>query len=123
SADLAERRFDFDARESGKPSRDVYNEFTGRMLEGGLAELFREYAALARLLTSSTMLWVDAASELIQRFERDRGAICQALAIGGNSDVVGIEACATDPHNGRRRVVMLKLGNGERVIYKPRSMK
>jgi type 2 lantibiotic biosynthesis protein LanM len=122
AADTAEQRSPLGLLSNPEPSREAYNDFVARMLPGGLIAFFQEYAALARLLASTTMFWLDATAELLQRFCRDRRAICDALGISGDSDVDSVESCASDPHNGLRSVVLLKLGSGERIIYKPRPM-
>ncbi len=119
---LADQLGPLDLLCKSQPSREGYTEFVTGILSGGFMKLFEEYAALGRMLASSAELWVEATAELVQRFSQDRSAICQTFGISGDPFVAAVESCASDPHNGLRAVCILRLGSGERIIYKPRPI-
>lgn len=122
AANMATEQSTLDLLGNAKPCWEAYDQFVAQILSGGFIGFFQEYATLGRMLASSAALWVDATAELLQRFCLDRDAICDAFGIRGNSDVAGVEPCASDPHNGLRRVAILSLGSGQRVVYKPRPI-
>jgi type 2 lantibiotic biosynthesis protein LanM len=98
-----------------------YSTFVTRMLDQGLAPLFDEYPALARLLAGLTSDWADATREFLARLRDDRGVI--AAAFGGDPGAaISIEPGLSDPHHGRRRVAAVQFASGLRLVYKPRAV-
>ncbi len=97
--------------------------FLQLMRRGGLAELFRTYSVLARLLATTCDLWVEANVELVQRLAADLSAIAQRFASGSAmGQVIELQPALSDVHAGRRSVMALIFASGCRLVYKPRSV-
>jgi type 2 lantibiotic biosynthesis protein LanM len=122
-ADMADEDSALDLLADTAPRRERYKDFVARMRSGGLIGFFQEYAGLARMLANTVTLWASATSELLQRFCRDRESICHAFGIHDHPTVAAFEPCSSDPHHGLRAVAMLRLESGERIIYKPRTIR
>ena len=105
------------------PSRAGYRSFVESMLNGGLLPFFEEYSALARVLSTTVMNWVDATVELLERFSQDRGAIGELVGARGELNVADLSTSLSDPHRGLRNVSILTLNSGHRIVYKPRSLR
>lgn len=99
-------------RSTGSRSSDVYQEFVGTLLDGGLRELFVEYPAMARLVATGVQSWIAATSELVRRTDADFP----------HERVTAVEALLSDSHNGGRSVSILTFDSGTRLVYKPRSV-
>ncbi len=84
------------------------------LLAGGYLGFFSEYPVLARLLCQSTHEWIGNMDDLLSRALRD-------IPCGGRlSSIVG---GISDLHNGGKNVYVLKYGNKEKRVYKPRSLR
>ncbi|GHO85588.1 type 2 lanthipeptide synthetase LanM family protein [Dictyobacter formicarum] len=103
--------------------RTYYHEFIAYMGSGGLLTFFQEYAVLARLLATTTDLWIEATVEFLCRLEADLPEI-QRLFGGTNKlgRVVNIQTSLSDPHRGRRSVLSLTFASGCKIIYKPKDL-
>lgn len=111
------------ATDQDNAERTYYHEFITYMCSEGLLAFFREYAALARLLATTTDLWVEATVEFLRRLEADLPEI-QRLFGGANGlgRVVSIQASLSDPHRGQRSVLSLTFASGCKLIYKPKDL-
>jgi lantibiotic modifying enzyme len=90
---------------------------------GGLAGLFGEYSALARLLSVSAVQWADATAELTQRLDADAAVLAAAFNGGATlGTVLGARPALSDPHRGGRSVCILDFAGGMSIVYKPRSL-
>jgi type 2 lantibiotic biosynthesis protein LanM len=100
-------------RGAGDRSTDVYQEFVGSLLDGGLRALFLEYPAMARLVATGVQAWIAATAELVQRTAAD---------FPGDR-VLAVEALLSDSHNRGRSVSILTFAvENRRLVYKPRSV-
>jgi type 2 lantibiotic biosynthesis protein LanM len=102
------------------PSRSLYSQFVERMQAGALADFFREYPVLARLLSRVTDLWVEATSEFIERLARDRDELRRVFGAAGG--VTALEPGLSDPHRGGRTVIGVSFASGTKVVYKPKDL-
>src|SRR5205823_14911181 len=85
--------------------------------------LLRSYSVLARLLSTTCDLWVEANVELVQRLIADGPALKQMFGAGDElGKVTEIEPALSDTHAGRRTVMGLTFASGVRLVYKPRSV-
>jgi type 2 lantibiotic biosynthesis protein LanM len=101
----------------------AYRRFVGDMLAGDLLELMREYAVLARLLSSWSCRWARSHAELVQRLQSDWPAMARAFALADTRcRVEMIMPYRSDPHNGGRAVSIITLCGGRQLVYKPRSV-
>ena len=103
--------------------RTRYQQFIGRMRQGGLVDFFQEYTVLARLLSTITDLWVESTVEFLQRLSADLHDMQQLF--GGESElgrVMDVQPSLSDPHRGRRKVLALTFASGCKVVYKPKDL-
>jgi len=99
----------------------LYLRFVDEMRREGLARFFEEYAVLARQLTLVADLWVDAQTELIERLQTDKSEL-EELFETSLGQVACVETGLSDPHHGRRCVLMLAFESGTKIIYKPKNL-
>lgn len=108
---------------AGRPSDRFYRRFVADMLAGGLLEIMREYAALARLLSSCACHWARSHAQLLQRLQDDWPAIMLTFGLAGRRcRIEGIAPYRSDPHDGGRAVAIIALPDARRLVYKPRSV-
>ncbi|WPL16507.1 type 2 lantibiotic biosynthesis protein LanM [Thiorhodovibrio winogradskyi] len=89
----------------------------------GVAAFFRRCPVLARLLVKALDDWTNATTEMMERLAADRRDILREL-LGGLDPgaVTDISDENADPHEGGRRVLLLRFEHGQRIVYKPRSL-
>jgi type 2 lantibiotic biosynthesis protein LanM len=108
---------------SKEKSTVVYDDFIQSLLQGQLIEFFSEYAVLARTLSVTCLLWVEASTEFIQRLSSDlpdfAGKFFNHQHLG---TVCGLDCALSDYHNGRRSVYIVKFTSGDKIVYKPKDM-
>jgi len=108
---------------AGRLATDQYRAFIGRMLNGGLLTFFQEYAVLARVLTTSTELWIDATAEFLARLASDWDAIQHMFGAGTElGQVVSVLPALSDLHNQGRSAIALTFASGLKLIYKPKDL-
>jgi len=111
------------ARTQSSPDRDLYRGFIQAMLAGQQVPFFVEYAALARLLATMTTLWVEAQHEFLHHLNADWPALEQTFGGGAAlGQVTGIRPFLSDPHRGRRAVMILQIEPGVSIVYKPKHL-
>jgi type 2 lantibiotic biosynthesis protein LanM len=108
------------ARSEDAPGRTLYEQFARRMRGGALADFFREYPVLARLMSRVTDLWVEATIEFGDRLVRDRDELRRIFGAAGR--VTALEPGLSDPHRGGRTVIGLTFASGTKVVYKPKDV-
>ena len=106
--------------------KEKYSYYAGELLQSEpyLRQLYKDYPVLYECLMLATSQAVSSIGEAIERFAADKEGInrrffpdCPAQRIqtlnGGESD----------SHKGGRKVYILELDNGEKLVYKPRSLR
>lgn len=106
---------------TSKPSKELYTQFVEAMLAGQLVPFFKEYSALARLLTLKTGFYVEATAELLARLEADRSDLENAFG-KTPGQIVNLKMGKSDPHHAGRSVACLEFASGLKLIYKPRDL-
>jgi hypothetical protein len=102
-------------------SVEAYRTFVLEMLDGGLARFFVAYPVLARQLAIIVARWVETTYEFLSRLAGDRPAIAHnSWRTIRHGD--GARTGLSDPHEGRRRVIVLEFQSGLRLVYKPRDI-
>jgi type 2 lantibiotic biosynthesis protein LanM len=106
-------------------SVDLYTEYVQEMHKCGLRDSFDEYPVLARLLCQSLDNWVNASVSLCQRFFHDFSDL--SALFGWKIDrpegaIEQLRSDLSDRHNSGQTVTECILRNGERVVYKPRTV-
>lgn len=104
-------------------STKVYEEFISSLFESNLLTFFEEYAVLARLLSTTTILWIEANAEFLSRLSSDLPSIQTNLFKQQNlGRVVELQPALSDYHNGRRAVMILQFESGDKLVYKPKNL-
>ncbi|MDZ8138087.1 MAG: type 2 lanthipeptide synthetase LanM family protein [Nostoc sp. DedQUE04] len=104
-------------------SRSLYIRFVREMLQGKLISFFVEYAALARLLATTTELWVESQLEFLHHLDADWSEIAEKFNNGlPLGQVTSVQPLRSDPHHGRRSVITLKIEPNLRLVYKPKHL-
>lgn len=98
----------------------LYQAFVQYLCAGDWRPLFQEYSALARLIGTAMIDWVDRSVELLERFVQDHDALESAMGPFGR--LVAVRPLTGDRHNRGRTVLLLTGATGQQVVYKPRSL-
>jgi class II lanthipeptide synthase len=108
----------------GAPERpgSRYSAFVRSLLEGGLADVFRDYPVLARQLARLAATWVDSSLEFLKRLRRDQDALAALFGVPALGTLRRLAPGLSDRHAGGRRVGLLTFAAGIRVVYKPRDL-
>ncbi|MEM7155121.1 MAG: type 2 lanthipeptide synthetase LanM family protein [Myxococcota bacterium] len=107
----------------GETSRRHYDRFIARLCADGMQSFFLEYSALARAMGTAVLHWVEATAEFVQRLDADWSALTEAFADGRDETrVARLDGGISDRHNGGRSVLIVTMGEGTKVVYKPRPL-
>jgi type 2 lantibiotic biosynthesis protein LanM len=104
-------------------SRELYDRFVSELQRGGMLGFLQDYAVLGRLIAVVVSQWTDHVTEFCRRVEEDRRAL--ASVFNGGSDpgqLVELQLGLSDPHNGRRSVLIPTFASGLRLVYKPKDL-
>ncbi|MGA2079434.1 MAG: type 2 lanthipeptide synthetase LanM [Holophaga sp.] len=107
-------------RAGGDPGDRVYRAFVRAMLDGGAVGFFQARPPLAGLLAAALEHWLEAAGELLGRYQGHRRAL--AARFNGGRDlgpIARIQPGAGDRHNRGRTTHILDFRHGLRLVYKP----
>jgi type 2 lantibiotic biosynthesis protein LanM len=108
---------------SPSPPRVVYTACVRRLLGRGAWEFLAQHPVVARQAALRLSFWVDRVAELLGRLEADRPLLARRFSRGEPvGSLVRIRPGLSDPHDGGRRVALVELEPGLRLIYKPRSV-
>ncbi len=100
-----------------------YDSFVTALGDGGLVEVCEELPVLARQLVRLLDTWLESGRELAARLAAARCDVERVLGGGRPAGpVVRILTGLSDRHRGGRRVQLLELESGLRVIFKPRDI-
>lgn len=104
-------------------STKVYEEFISSLFQGKFLSFLQEYAVLARLLSTTTCLWIEANAEFIRRLSSDFPTIENHLFNNQKlGRVIDLKPALSDYHNGNRSVIILHFSSGDKVVYKPKDL-
>lgn len=104
------------------PPARHYEAFVGDLRGGGLADLFEEYAVLARSTVRLVEMWVDFVEEFGAHLAADLPAVVDQLCDAADpGQVVEVDTYG-DVHRDGRQVLGLTFSSGDRVAYKPRDV-
>lgn len=104
-------------------SKEKYQLFIHDLFTDGLFSLFEKYSVLGKLLAINIELWSDATAEFINRLAEDWSEIEQRFSLNTTlKQVIDIKTGLSDPHNGKRSVIILTFDTGLKLVYKPRSL-
>jgi type 2 lantibiotic biosynthesis protein LanM len=109
----------------GEDSAARTRAFTDSVLSSParLRALYRRYPALARLLATICGSWVNGVAEMLTAWADDRDEVVARIFTGRDpGPLTGLGPGSGDPHEGGRRVRVLRFAGGARVVYKPRPL-
>ncbi len=106
-----------------RPSRGLYDQFVKDSRHGGVLAFFKEYAVLARFVSAVVGYWVDQVVEFCARLQADRRTLSEMFNGGRElGPVVALRVGVSDPHHGRRDVVLPTFACGLKLVYKPKDL-
>ncbi|WP_298647432.1 type 2 lanthipeptide synthetase LanM [uncultured Tistrella sp.] len=124
--------FDFYRRAGGGPAAGAPEGFglaagfAGALREGPLLNLIAARPVMLRLAATVRGQWVAAMGAFLARLAVDGARLERFLGapagMGGAGPVVAVDTDLSDPHEGGQRVMVLRFGNGARVVWKPRAL-
>jgi type 2 lantibiotic biosynthesis protein LanM len=101
----------------------IYELFVSKMLAGNLVSFLEEYAVLSRLIGKTILLWVEANAEFLNRLALDLPAIKNTFFANREiGQAIDLKLSLSEPHNGRRSVIILTFDSGDRLVYKPKNL-
>ena len=103
-------------------SRRHYLGFVKTLYDGGLADLFKEYAVLARRIALRIDQWIELSLEFLKRLRDDLPEIQKAFKLSDPGKVVRAEPGLSDSHGGGRAVMVLTFASGFKLVYKPKDL-
>ncbi|PZQ43769.1 MAG: hypothetical protein DI551_11480, partial [Micavibrio aeruginosavorus] len=92
-------------------------------LNDGWQNIALEYPVLLRFLSSVQKNYFDSMDEFFQRIDADADKIKEDFGISANGNIIKIGRSLSDPHNGGRSVMRIEFADGNKLIYKPKSIK
>lgn len=108
----------------GKAGLAFFQAFVQAQGRRGLRDFFLQYPVAARLVAQVTLFWIDFITEFLGRLETDAGEISARFSTGRPvGKLIDIRAGLSDPHHGGRSVLRLDFEGGQRLVYKPRSVR
>ncbi|MEN2977544.1 type 2 lanthipeptide synthetase LanM (plasmid) [Tistrella bauzanensis] len=124
--------FSFYRRAGGGPAEGVpdgtalYHGFVAALRDGPLLNLIAARPVMIRLAAVVTGQWIAGTAEFLRRLATDHDRLLVMLAAGGAAaplgPVVELTLDISDPHDHGRQVIVLRMGNGTRLVYKPRPL-
>ncbi len=109
----------------GENEEEQYCYFTEHILcdPSFQKEIYKAYPIMYRDLFSSLTLSVQSICEMLERFEEDNSEInSRFFKENPCHKILKIDGGDSDAHRGGRRVLILEMDNGEKLIYKPRNL-
>jgi type 2 lantibiotic biosynthesis protein LanM len=103
--------------------RACYDAFAATLNGAGWLAFFDRLPGLARLMGLALQHAIDAACEVVTRYQADRQAIGKLLGVSDPGGIARVEPGRSDPYRGGRSVWMLTTASGCGVVYKPRSLR
>ncbi len=108
--------------ETAAPGEGLYREFVAG-LKADPVPFLMEYAALARLLCTATLLWSRNVTSLARALREDAGALAERFNQGRPlGRPVAVACTLSDRHKGGATVSILTFEGGLRLVHKPRDL-
>lgn len=109
---------------TGQTPEERYKDFIRQLEEiGAQQQVLFSYPVMARLLSESSLQWVDAVIETVSRLDSDLPVLSKRFF--GERQPRGLLAAEMgcgDLHCHGRSVTILTFTTGEKLVYKPRSL-
>lgn len=104
----------------GNSSKEKYEYFNNVYLEKYFWNILEEYPVLFRIISVYINNWKDNMINLLSDYYQDASIIAKELNTYG--EIVSIEGGLSDSHNKGKSVIILTIGDGNKIVYKPRSL-
>ncbi len=102
---------------------DKYREFIHNLLTDGLVSFWEKYSVLGKLVAITIELWSNATAEFIFRLSQDWREIERRFLAGKTlKQVIDLQTGLSDPHNGKKTVIILTFDTGLKLVYKPKNL-
>ena len=98
-----------------------YDHFVDSQRHSQCAEVFSKYPALARLIGTLVLSWIQTTQTFFERLENDRALLFSAFAVPLESDLTTVTVGLSDRHAGGFQAILAKFGS-TKVLYKPKDM-
>lgn len=82
------------------------------LLSGAYKKVWKEFPVLTRQLCENTASWIGWIQEFTERFKKDFGTV----------RICGIKANISDSHGGGKSALILEIGHGKKIVYKPHAL-
>ncbi|HEK9101349.1 type 2 lantipeptide synthetase LanM family protein [Bacillus pfraonensis] len=110
----------------GETPQERYKYFSYTLLtdKNYLAQLYKQYPVLVRILSGKTIRWADNFAEIYDHLLHDKKTIEQHFFNG--TPITAMEDIKTnisDSHNGGKGVVIIEFNGNRNLVYKPRPLK
>jgi type 2 lantibiotic biosynthesis protein LanM len=111
------------ASQEQNEGKALYTSFIQNLQQDGGIRFFENYPVLARLIATTIDLWGESTTEFIQRLKTDLSAIASFFSNGESLGTVqSIDTSLSNPHHGKRIVLILTFTSGVKVVYKPKDL-
>ncbi|KAB2489473.1 type 2 lanthipeptide synthetase LanM family protein [Priestia endophytica] len=88
-----------------------------------ILELLEQYPVLIRIMTEITARHITNSSNILKRYIEDSKMIKKTMRINHDSTLEKISLGVGDSHKNGQSVAIIEFSCGEKIIYKPRSLK
>jgi type 2 lantibiotic biosynthesis protein LanM len=98
-----------------------YDHFVDSQRRSQCADIFSKYPALARLIGTLVLSWIQTTQTFFERLENDRALLFSAFAVPLEIDLTSVTVGLSDRHAGGFQAILAKFGS-TKVLYKPKDM-
>jgi type 2 lantibiotic biosynthesis protein LanM len=107
----------------GATAEERFEHFLARLQGPEIsARLFAEYPVLVEQIESKLERWVEYSLEFLRNLCEDWEDLRETFFASEPGKLERARFGAGDTHRGGRSVIIAEFGNGERLVYKPRSL-
>lgn len=102
---------------------DLYSAFIQKLQDQGLKQLFIEKPVLLRLLASLIRQWITTTVSVLEHIESDFSEIISEFVSGdGPHHITEVIGDLSDAHNLGGSVLIFKINNLTKIVYKPKDL-
>lgn len=114
---------DDDAHEEATSSTEQYDSYISSLANGRLRQICLGSPQLSRHIVGTVKQWISAVTQFVEDLVADRAAIEDALPVADATAVADITPGKGDLHEGGKTVIEVEFSSGEKLVYKPRSVR
>jgi type 2 lantibiotic biosynthesis protein LanM len=109
-------------RLAGETPEERFQDFVRQLEDPEVCwKIFDEYPVLLRDCARTLQQWVESSCEFLERLCRDRDLLADFFR-ADKLRLVKISGGLGDAHRNGKSVLMAEFSNGEKIVYKPRSL-